>query len=59
MRVHHCRVSKPEEIVDSLEWLINTDGPALLEVSTERKVPVLPMVLAGCGLHEFIAEKDK
>ncbi|KAK7734273.1 Acetolactate synthase, mitochondrial [Cytospora paraplurivora] len=56
------RVSKPEEVVDALKWLINTDGPALLEVITEKKVPVLPMVPAGRALHEFItwdAAKDK
>ncbi|CAK7275271.1 Acetolactate synthase, mitochondrial [Sporothrix epigloea] len=55
MGVQHRRVAKPEEVVDALTWLINTDGPALLEVMTDKKVPVLPMVPAGSGLHEFIA----
>lgn len=55
MGVQHRRVSKPEEVVDALKWLIDTDGPALLEVITDKKVPVLPMVPAGSGLHEFIA----
>ncbi|ERS95231.1 acetolactate synthase I/II/III large subunit [Sporothrix schenckii 1099-18] len=55
MGVQHRRVAKPEDVVDSLTWLINTDGPALLEVITDKKVPVLPMVPAGSGLHEFIA----
>ncbi|KAI1398512.1 acetolactate synthase [Hypoxylon fuscum] len=62
MGVQHRRLVKPEETVESLEWLINTDGPALLEVMTDKKVPVLPMVPAGSGLHEFLswdAEKDK
>jgi acetolactate synthase-1/2/3 large subunit len=54
MHVQHRRVSEPDDVVDSLRWLINTDGPALLEVITEKKVPVFPMVPAGCGLHEFI-----
>ncbi|KAJ5974924.1 Thiamine pyrophosphate enzyme C-terminal TPP-binding [Penicillium waksmanii] len=36
----------------------------LLEVITDRKVPVLPMVPAGYGLHEFLVydeakEKDR
>lgn len=56
------RVSKPEEVVDALKWLINTEGPALLEVITDKKVPVLPMVPAGHALHEFItwdAAKDQ
>ncbi|KAF4333262.1 acetolactate synthase [Fusarium beomiforme] len=62
MGVQARRVSKPEDVKASLEWLINTDGPALLEVITDKKVPVLPMVPAGAGLHEFLVydkEKDK
>lgn len=55
MGVQHRRVSKPDEVVDALKWLIDTDGPALLEVITDKKVPVLPMVPAGSGLHEFIS----
>jgi acetolactate synthase-1/2/3 large subunit len=54
MRVQCRRVSNPTEVKESLEWLINTDGPALLEVITDKKVPVLPMVPAGSGLHEFL-----
>lgn len=49
------RVSNPEDVVESLKWLINTTGPALLEVITEKKVPVLPMVPASSGLDEFIS----
>lgn len=62
MGIAHRRVVKPEDSVDALKWLINTDGPALLEVVTDKKVPVLPMVPAGHALHEFItwdAAKDK
>ena len=54
MRVQARRVAKPEEVEESLKWLINSEGPALLEVMTDKKVPVLPMVPAGCGLHEFL-----
>ena len=54
MHIQCRRVSKPEDVVDALTWLINTDGPALLEVITDKKVPVLPMVPAGSGLHEFL-----
>lgn len=54
MGIAHRRVVKPEDSVDALKWLINTDGPALLEVVTEKKVPVLPMVPSGRALHEFI-----
>ncbi|KAJ2896220.1 Acetolactate synthase catalytic subunit [Zalerion maritima] len=54
MGVQGRRVSKPDDVVDSLKWLINSDGPALLEVVTDKKVPVLPMVPAGSALHEFL-----
>ncbi|KAI1780108.1 acetolactate synthase [Hypoxylon cercidicola] len=62
MGVQSRRLVKPEETKECLEWLINTDGPALLEVLTDKKVPVLPMVPTGSGLHEFLVwdgEKDK
>ena len=55
MGVQSRRVIKPDETKDALKWLIETDGPALLEVVTDKKVPVLPMVPGGSGLHEFIA----
>lgn len=54
MHVQSRRLDKPDDIVDALTWLINTDGPALLEVVTDKKVPVLPMVPVGSGLHEFL-----
>lgn len=62
MGLKHRRVSNPAETVDSLQWLIDCEGPALLEVITDKKVPVLPMVPAGSALDEFITwdpEKDK
>jgi len=62
MGVQHRRLIKPEDTKEYLKWLIETDGPALLEVMTDKKVPVLPMVPAGSGLHEFLVwdrEKDK
>jgi acetolactate synthase I/II/III large subunit len=54
MGIQHRRCTKPDDVVDSLKWLINTEGPALLEVVTDKKVPVLPMVPAGSALHEFL-----
>ena len=50
------RCLKPADVDESLEWLINGsgDGPALLEVITDKKVPVLPMVPSGSALHDFI-----
>jgi acetolactate synthase I/II/III large subunit len=56
MGVQARRCLKPDDVDESLEWLVNGsgDGPALLEVVTDKKVPVLPMVPAGKALHEFL-----
>src|SRR3569833_1700980 len=54
MGVQCRRVSKPEGVVDALKWLIETDGPAFLEVITYILVPLLPIVPTGSALHEFI-----
>jgi acetolactate synthase-1/2/3 large subunit len=54
MRVAAERVSKTSDLEAKLKWLIEQPGPALLEVITARKVPVLPMVPSGRGLHEFL-----
>lgn len=44
MDLQSRRVSDPSDVVNSLKWLIGTNGPALLEVVTDEKAPVLPMV---------------
>ena len=54
MGVQAQRCVKPAELREKLEWLLKTDGPALLEIVTDQKVPVLPMVPAGSALHEFL-----
>jgi acetolactate synthase-1/2/3 large subunit len=54
MDVQHRRCVDPDDVVASLKWLIESDGPALLEVVTDKKVPVLPMVPSGHALHEFL-----
>ncbi|KAF2178816.1 acetolactate synthase [Zopfia rhizophila CBS 207.26] len=54
MGVQADRVIKPEELEAKLRWLLETDGPALLEVVTDQKVPVLPMVPTGNALHQFL-----
>ena len=54
MGVQAQRAVRPDELKSKLEWLLGTEGPALLEVVTDQKVPVLPMVPAGHGLHEFL-----
>lgn len=54
MGLQSRRVSDPSDVVDSLKWLIGTNGPALLEVVTDKKVHVLPMVPDASGLDGFI-----
>jgi acetolactate synthase-1/2/3 large subunit len=54
MGVTASRVSKPEELEEKIAWLIAQEGPALLEVVVDQKVPVLPMVPGGSALHEFL-----
>jgi acetolactate synthase-1/2/3 large subunit len=58
MGVQARRCIKPEDVKDALTWLIESEGPALLEVVTDKKVPVLPMVPGGNGLHEFLVYDD-
>jgi acetolactate synthase-1/2/3 large subunit len=54
MRVQARRCTKPDDVKDALKWLIESNGPAFLEVVTDKKVPVLPMVPTGRALHEFL-----
>lgn len=54
MGVQAQRCVAPAEVDTKLRWLLDSQGPALLEVVTDKKVPVLPMVPAGKALHEFL-----
>ena len=54
MGLQAARCVKPGEVKEKLEWLINTDGPALLEVVTDKKVGLFPMVPGGRALHEIL-----
>lgn len=54
MHLKGVRVTKQEELVSGIQEWLNTEGPVILEVMVEKKVPVLPMVPAGKGLDEFI-----
>ena len=54
MGVQAQRCVAPNDVDGKLRWLIESDGPALLEVVTDKKVPVLPMVPGGKALHEFL-----
>jgi acetolactate synthase I/II/III large subunit len=54
MGIQARRCIKPDDVKDALKWLIESDGPAFLEVVTDKKVSVLPMVPGGSALHEFL-----
>ncbi|KAL8921952.1 MAG: hypothetical protein Q9172_003766 [Xanthocarpia lactea] len=62
MNVQAQRCIAPDDVEAKLKWLIESEGPALLEVMIDQKVPVLPMVEGGKALHEmkvYDAEKEK
>ncbi|ODV86617.1 hypothetical protein CANARDRAFT_27045 [[Candida] arabinofermentans NRRL YB-2248] len=49
------RVEAQEDMKSGIKQMLEyNDGPVLMEVVIEKKVPVLPMVPGGAGLHEFI-----
>ena len=54
MGIQARRAVKPSDVDGCLRWLLDSEGPAFLEVVTDKKVPVLPMVPAGKALHEFL-----
>ena len=56
MHVPARRTTKLATLKEDLQWLIegSGEGPAFLEIVTDQKVPVLPMVPGGSALHEFL-----
>ena len=55
MGLKAIKAAKPEELAPKMkEMLEYNDGPILMEVVVDRKIPVLPMVPAGRALHDFI-----
>lgn len=61
MGVPARRTTKIGNLEEDLQWLIegSGEGPALLEVVTDQKIPVLPMVPGGSALHEFLVYDEK
>ena len=53
------RIEDPAETDEGLMWLLNSNGPAVLEVRTEQNSCVWPVVPAGKGLHEFITYPEQ
>lgn len=54
MGLKGIRVSKQEELVSGVKEFLDYQGPVLMEVVVEKKVPVLPMVPGGNALDDFI-----
>lgn len=54
MGVQAERCSNASEVDEKLKWLLESPGPALLEVMITKKVLSLPMVPAGRALDEFL-----
>lgn len=54
MGVQAERCVSHDQVDEKLEWLLETRGPALLEVMITQKALSLPVVPAGRALHEFI-----
>ncbi|KAI5819103.1 thiamine diphosphate-binding protein [Pyronema omphalodes] len=62
MHIKGMRCDKIEDLKDTIKEFLDYDGPVLLEVFVDKKVPVLPMVPAGKALHEFLvydADKER
>ena len=54
MGVQAERCSTATEVDEKLKWLLESSGPALLEVMITKKALSLPMVPAGRALDEFL-----
>ena len=54
MNVQSQRLVVPADVKNKLQWLLATDGPMLLKVVVDSKVPVLFMVETRKDLHEFL-----
>ncbi|GLI81955.1 acetolactate synthase, mitochondrial [Penicillium ochrochloron] len=59
MGIKAQRLDAVSDIAARLEWLICSEGPALLEVKVDQKVPVLPWVTPGKALDEMIISSSQ
>lgn len=48
------RVSDPAELEDAMKWMLDYDGPALLDMRIDRDENVFPMVAPGAPLDDII-----
>ncbi|KAK6339146.1 Acetolactate synthase, mitochondrial [Orbilia javanica] len=59
MGIKAIRISKPDQLEDGLREMLNYDGPVLLDVITDSKTMVYPMVPPGNALHEFMVYDEE
>jgi acetolactate synthase-1/2/3 large subunit len=52
-------IKEPEEVSDAIEWLLNTDGAALLHVSIDSMENVWPLVPPGKPNHKMMSAKTE
>ncbi len=52
------RISKPEEVSETIKWALSQDGPVLLECVIDEDDKVFPMVPAGAPISEAFDESD-
>ncbi len=48
------RVSNPAELEEAMKWLLDCEGPALLDMRFNRSENVFPMVAPGAALDDII-----
>ncbi|KAE8405641.1 thiamine diphosphate-binding protein [Aspergillus pseudonomiae] len=46
-----------EELESSIQWLLEADGPAILDINLEGEPSLLPIVRVGASLDTFITEE--
>jgi acetolactate synthase I/II/III large subunit len=59
MGIKAQRLDAASDIEDKLQWFISSEGPVLLEVKVEDKVPVLPWAPPAKALDEMITSADQ
>ena len=50
-------ISSPGEVADSIEWLLDADGPAMLHVKIDPMENVWPLVPPGQANHKMMRTK--
>lgn len=53
MNIQAQRCISPNDVEAKLRWLIESEGPALLEVMTDQKVNRESSEIQGAGLSSF------